>query len=206
MIRRSTMICMTGAKPRLLRSGFSLLEILIVTLLFAMASIVLSQTYISFNKLHRRVANTAVLSQDMRFAMEFLVREARNKSIDFDAYLPGEAASTTALYLKSQSVNERVAIQSGASCADPSGASCLALSLDGGTTWNPITSARVNVKKFNVYVRPTVSPFVEVGGAFPNNVQPMVTFDLELEYLGTNPQDNVTLEAQTTVSSRVYQR
>lgn len=197
---------MIGGRRTRRASGFTLLEILIVTVLFSVAATVLSQTYVSFNALHRRIASTAVLSEDMRFAMEYLVREARNTSVNFGAYLPGEAASSTVLHLSRSSATEDISVQSGAPCADPSGARCLALSTDSGVTWNPITSARVNVKSFGVYIRPTASPFVQVGGSYPNNVQPMVTFDLVLEYLAANPRDNVTLQAQTTVSSRSYQR
>jgi len=193
-----------GASRR--RSGFSLMEILIVVALFSMASVILSQTYVSFNRLHRNVASMSVLSQDMRFAMELLVREARNTSIDFEAYGSGESVSSTSLRLKTPILTEEISIQPSSVCADPSGASCLALSTDGGATWNPITSAHVNVKRFLVSFRPTVSPFEKVGGAYPNNIQPVVTFHLELEYLTGNPRNTVTLEAQTTVSSRRYQR
>jgi len=193
-------IYMTGAK------GFTLVEILIVTLLFAIASTILSQTFVSFNKLQRRVANAATLAQDMRFATEMLVREARNKSVNFSAYGVDEAASSTVLHLTSSAGTEDIAIQSGATCADLSGAQCLAMSIDGGVTWNPITSTHVNVRRFGVYIRPTVSPFSPVSGSYPNNIQPVVTFLLDMNYLGTNTSDTVTLVSQTSVDSRMYQR
>lgn len=201
-------IYMTGAKRRMARAGgFTLIEILIVTLLFALASTILAQTFVGFNQLHRRVANAATLAQDMRFATELLVREARNKSINYAAYpIVDEAASSTVLHLVSAAGTEDISIQSSAVCADPSGANCLALSVDNGVTWNPITSTHVNVKRFGVYIRPTSSPFISTNGAYSSNLQPIVTFVLDTEYLGTGPNDHVSLTAQTSVTSRAYQR
>jgi prepilin-type N-terminal cleavage/methylation domain-containing protein len=190
---------MTGAK------GFTLMEILIVTLLFAIASTILAQTFVSFNKLQRRVESASSLSQDMRYATEMIVREARNKTINYDAYMPGEAASSTVLHLLTTGGTEDVSIQSGAVCADPTGANCLALSVNGGA-WNPITSTHVNVRRFGVYIRPTSSPFTKVGGTYPSDLQPMVTFLLDMQYLGTNASDTVSLITQTSVASRLYQR
>jgi prepilin-type N-terminal cleavage/methylation domain-containing protein len=198
---------MTGVRRRIRRApGFSLIEILIVVTLFSFASVILSQTYISFNRLHRKVSNAAVLAQDMRFATEFLVREARNKSINYPSY-PDETtvASSTTIHLKGISDTTDIDIRT-TECGDIAGVRCLAVSKDGGTTWSPITAKRVNVKSFNAFVRPTQSPFVPVSGSYPVSIQPFVTVNIALEYVADNPRDNTELQAQTTVSSRVYLR
>ncbi len=181
------------------------MEILIVTLLFALASTILAQTFVSFNKLQRRIESASSLAQDMRFATEMFVREARNKSINYAAYAPGEAASSTVLHLLTTGGTEDISVQSGAVCADPSGANCLALSVNGGA-WNPVTSAHVNVRRFNVYIRPTDSPFTPVSGSYSSNLQPVVTMLLDMQYLGANASDTVSLITQTSVASRLYQR
>ena len=209
---------MTGAKQRCLhtREGFSLLEILIVVALFAMASIILAQVFLSFSRLHRKISNQVVLSQDMRFAMELLVREARNKTVQYTdpatglpiTYaLGGTVASSSEMHLTGTNDTTDVEVTNDQTiCGDVAGINCLALSKDRGTSWYPITSKHVNVQMFGAYVRPTVSPFDQSSGSYPNNIQPMVTLNLSLQYVAQNPQDNTTLQAQTSVSSRIYQR
>ncbi len=186
-------------------SGFTLVEMMIVVALFSTAAVVLSQIFLGFNRLHHKVANQAILGQDMRFATDYLVQAARNNQIDY---------SNGTLNLKETSLNLivpsggtiKVAVKTGVECGDIAEVSCLAVSKDGGVMWNPLTAKRVNVKQFDVYVRPTTSPFVLVGGFFPSNLQPFVTFHLVLEYLAPIANERVTISAQTSVSSRLYLR
>jgi prepilin-type N-terminal cleavage/methylation domain-containing protein len=193
---------MTGVK----KSGFSLFEMLIVVALFSTAAVILSQLFVSFNQLHRKIANAAVLSQDMRFAMELLVRAARNNRIDYSAApIPDRANSLTLETPTGGSII--VALRSGADCQDTSVTNCLALSVDGGTVWQPITARRVNVTNFDVYVRPSVSPFEGVsGGGYASDLQPYVTFSIGLDYRAQQAKDRASLRAQTTVTSRQYAR
>lgn len=189
------------------RSGFSLVELLVVVALFSTAAIILSQIFVSFNRLHRKVSTLAILSQDMRFVTELFVRESRNASINYPAY-PDAAtiASSTSLHLiKGPTDITDIQVRT-AECGDLPSVRCLALSKDGGATWAPVTAKRVNVKFFGVYVRPTKSPFDQVGGVYLSNTQPFVTMNLEMEYIADNPKDTASLQAQTTVSSRAYQR
>ena len=199
---------MTGDKRRMhLSRGFSLIEILITVTLFSIAAVILSQTYVSFNRLHRKVSNAATLSQDMRFATEFLVRQARNTPINYGAYADqATVASSSEIHLMTQSASTiDIAVRT-AECNDLPTVHCLALSKDGGAHWSPITGKHENVDFFGAYVRPTQSPFVQIAGSYPNNTQPMLTFSLKLEYMADNPRDDATLQSQTTVSSRVYAR
>lgn len=197
------MISMTGDKRK---AGFSLVEILVVVTLFTTAAVILSQMFISFNRLHRKVSNTAILTQDMRFAMELLVREARNKSVDYASYADESAvASSTSIHLSGTTDRTDIQVRT-AECNDVAGVSCLAISKDGGLSWAPITAKRVNVTFFGAYVRPSQSPFEQNLGYYLSSAQPMVTANIALEYVADNPKDNVSLQAQTTVSTRVYRR
>lgn len=205
---------MIGAKQRLnTRSGFTLIEILIVVALFSMAMLILSEVFLAFNRLHRKISNQVVLSQDMRFATELLVRESRNKAFNYDptAYLSGTVASSSEMHLiDADGTQEDIAVVSGASCGDVATINCLALrqTPPGGvaSAWSPITSKHVNVLMFGSYVRPTVSPFIPQSDGSYVNVQPMATIVLNLQYATGDVQTSSTLEAQTTVSSRIYQR
>ena len=195
---------MTGAE----RKGYTLVELLIVTAIFAIMATVLTQIFVSFNQLQRKIANAAILGQDMRFATELIVREARNDEIDYTAYGGTIGAVDTVLKLKKQNgmsvwIGRRTTADS---CDLTLTDSCIALSVNGGLTWSQITSGRVSVPAFSVFIRPTVSPFVPVGGSYPNDTQPFVTVNTSLLYKAERPKDQVTLQTQTTVSSRVYKR
>lgn len=196
---------MTGAK----RHGFTLVEILIVALIFALIATALSEIFVAMGILHRKIANTAILSQDMRFATELIVREARNDEIDYNAYGGTIPAMTNILQLKRQNgtsiwISQRSNPQTG--CDYTLTDSCLALSVDNGTTWSQITSGRVSVRAFNVFIRPALSPFVMVGTVYQSYSQPFVTVYLDLLYKAERPKEQASLQVQTSVSSRVYRR
>jgi prepilin-type N-terminal cleavage/methylation domain-containing protein len=187
------------------KPGFSLVEMLIVVFLFSISAVILSQLFLSYNQLHRKVANLAILGQDMRFSMELLVRSARNNQIDYSA--EPLAARMNAIRLKTSSGGTiDIALQPTYRCQDTTVARCLAMSLDGGTTWQPITGTRVELTSFDVYVRPLKSPFTPRGTGYDSNNQPEITFNIGLKYNAQNPKDSVTLQSQTTVASRVYVR
>lgn len=193
---------MIGAK----RPGFSLMEMLIVITLFSVMMLVVAQTFSSFNLLHRKIANKAVVSQELRFAMELLVRTARNHEL---SYASSPAANSSELHLLQPNGPELIVKRSAVGdslCADSVKLACLLLSTDGGTTWVPISGKKVNVEQFDVYVRPSVSPFELSGGTYPSNTQPFVTFHLRMKYMAERVQEQQTLETQSTVSSRVYKR
>ncbi len=169
------------------------------------SSVILSQIFISYNRLHRKVANSSVVGQDLRFAMELVVRAVRNNQIDYS--LEPLPARRDHLSLKTPSgATIDIARIGSELCADPVVEYCLGLSLDSGITWQPITARRINVTNFDVYTLPSSSPFVQSGAGYASNVQPFTTINLGLEFLANDSRDNARLRAQTTVTSRVYVR
>lgn len=195
-------IYLTGVK----KSGFSLMEMLIVVALFSTTVLIMAQTFASFNQLHRKIANRAIVSQELRFAMELLVRAARNNPVSFSP-VPQPRDSQVRLDLSStQQMIVRRSITGDPACSDLATVACLLLSTDSGTSWVPLTGKRINVEQFDVYVRPSASPFDLVAGSYPNNTQPFVTFNLRVKYMADNPKEQEALKTQTTVSSRVYKR
>jgi prepilin-type N-terminal cleavage/methylation domain-containing protein len=187
--------------------GFTLVEMMITIAIFSVLAVVLAQIFVSFNRLQRQVSDRAVLGQDLRFAIELIVRSARNNQIDYSAQpLPAKQNVLKLVTSTGNPIWIGVQTQASGVCQDPTVTQCLALSLDSGASWSPITAKRVQVQNFDVYVRPSNSPFVTVGGTYPNNIQPFVTINLGLKYISGNAQDTLTLQAQTSVSSRVYLR
>ncbi len=191
---------MTGNK----RPGFTVVEMLVAITIFSTIAVIMAQTFVGFNQLHRRVAYTATLGQDARFLNELITREARNKMVDYSAgpILPHD----TQLSLISRDGTQTIRI----ALLEPSSGfcgilavRCVGVSNDNGVTWNPITSNRVNVKQFDIYVRPTNDPFNQLA---PENDQPFVTVTTKFEYFSDNPKERPQLQTQTTAASRMYLR
>jgi len=189
-----------GKKP-----GFSLFEMLLVVALFMTSAVILSQVFVSYNRLHRKIANLSVVGQDTRFAMELIVRAVRNNQIDY-TYEPLDVRREQLSLKTPDGGTIDIARITSDLCLDPLIEYCLGLSLDGGATWQPITAKRINVKNFDVYTLPLSSPFIQSGVSYSSNQQPMTTINLGLEYMANDPKDNARLQTQTTVTSRVYVR
>lgn len=191
-----------------MHSGFSLLEMLIVIALFSTLTVIVSQTFISFSTLHRRTANAAVVGAEMRFVMEYIVRAARNRELNY-VLAPLDPQDTVLHLRDSTGATLDVGLRpggTGGDCVDATVTQCLAVSIDGGTTWQPLTGKRVEVTSFRVYPRPADSPFASVNGVYASNVQPFVTVTIGLRYMSERVKEQASLEAQTTVSSRIYAR
>lgn len=196
-------ISLTGGKKP---AGFTLMEMLIVIALFALTATIMAQTYVTFNALQRKTANRAVLVQEMRNALEQITRAVRNNPIDDASAISPK--STTLRLVQPDGTFLVFAITPFAppGCAVCKKTPTFAESFDNGATWHALTASRVQIDRFDVYVRPTVSPFELVNGAYPSDVQPYVTIHLKMTYSADNPKDNSTIETQTTIASRLYER
>ena len=190
--------------------GYTVLELLVVMLLFAIIITILSQTYISFIRLYHKMGYSSLLQQDLRYFTEYTARLARNTPVDFSVLSTSETASSTLSFKPDNGLATIIKLSAygDAWCADDATVRCLLLSKDGGASWSPLTSKHVNVEEFKAVVWPKLSPF-EMSpstGDYNNNTQPMVTVYLKLKYMARLEQERVTSDVQTTISSRVYVR
>lgn len=189
--------------------GFSVVELLVVMVLFAVSITILSQTYLSFIRLAHRTANSATIQQDMRFTLEYMARNIRSMPIDYVSSPMGLEAVTSTLRLKDENQPAWIIKKSNSGdpmCGDEADVSCLLVSSDDGLNWAPITAKHVNVETFNIYVRPQQSPYSLFGGVYMSDQQPIVTMQIKLAYKTAIEKEKATLETQTTISSRVYVR
>lgn len=217
MSRSSLMSCMIGDRGRWgvrslghwvrkQRCGFTVIELLVVVAIFSIGSLAISATYINFTRLHRRAANAELLGEEIRFAMELMVRAARNNQI---YYVTDPYPWRTTLLALLDDNGEYIYIQKfdelDSECSGLNG-DCLALQLEGGG-WTPITGKNVHIEQFDVFVTPLDDPFQSSGiGVYANDIQPRVTIVMEAEYRGANERESTSMSIQTTVSSRVYVR
>lgn len=189
--------------------GFTVVELLVVMVLFTFSLLILTQTYLSFIRLSHRTSNSATIQQDMRFVMEYMTRNARNSAIDYPSPPLAIDAVTSMLKLKAENQLAwmmKLSPPGDMRCGDAPNVACLLVSSDDGANWAPITSKGVNVETFKVYVRPSLSPFVLQTGSYSSDQQPYVTVQIKMTFNTPIDKEKVSMEAQTTISSRVYVR
>lgn len=182
------------------RPGFTLLEMLIVVFIFSIVSAILVQTFVSFNRQHRKIANLSVLAQDMRFMTEMFVRLARSNKIDYSGAPLADELDQIRFITPDGGVT--LALRQNPDCGDAKVTNCLAMKRDADVTWSVVSSKRVNVNRLSFFVRPANDPFADTS----LNYQPIVTLLIGLDFVADSPREYSKLDAQTTVSSRLYQR
>lgn len=190
--------------------GFTVVELLVVLLLFSLGSLAITSTYINLTRLHRRVANAETLGQELRYITEMMVRATRNYRV---SYATNPVASPrTFVDLLNASNNQVSFAWSAAANAVCSGLNvqtgCLTMYVQGTTpSYIPLSSKNIDILNFQVYTTPTNDPFTPISlGVYQNNRQPVVTYFIRAQYNSIDPREEATVIVQTSVESRVYVR
>jgi prepilin-type N-terminal cleavage/methylation domain-containing protein len=188
------------------QAGFTLMEIIVSTALFA---IVMSALLVLFNntlQINRRVQSVRQVSQGTRNFTEMIAREIRNGQIDYES---STNCNTDSYQYEN---NQSLAIIN-------SVGERLCFYLDGSTLYlvktasesNPTPEAinppdfYIDQNTFRFIVRPTTTPKPDPAGGKPNPaVQPFVTILAQFSYRPANGQDIVTIPYQTSISTDVY--
>ena len=172
-------------------SGFTLIEALVATTVFAFVVSSIIGVYISVLQLDRKTRAQTSVSQNARFIMEFLAKEIRNGSIDYSGLNSCVNGSTKLCLINQAGEAEYMEY--------------LAPNLvfkKASTSTTNLNSAIVKVTKSGIYMQPAGDPFT---AAKNFNEQPHVTVVLELTAsAGSNPADLVKMNLQTTFAVRVY--
>lgn len=190
------------------KNGFTLIEMLVVLAIFSVTTTVIVDIFMIAGKAQKRTLTVQKIQSDARYSLEAIVREARMDMIDYNYY--GGMISenpVTVLALRDQDDNQIIFKKSNENC--PTGTDqCLVVSIDGGGNWASITSRGVRVVSLNFYISPTVDPFkLNVDdGTYASDLQPRVTVALSVEGVGVRPEEQTTVNLQTTVSNRMYRR
>ena len=171
------------------QNGFTLIEAIVATSLFAFVISSVIGVYIATTQLDRKARSSRAVSQNARFILEHLAKEIRNGMIYYPGY-PGGIANTT-LSLQNQANEVEYYYISGTN---------LILEKNGATT--NLNSAAVKVTKLNFLIAPAGNPYTT---ARTYNEQPRVTIILELtSNYGSATTDVVKLNLQDTFTTRSY--
>ena len=191
--------------------GFTLVEMMVAVTVFATASVIITDLFLSFNRTQRRAQSSQAIQNDARVLMANIVDKIRSSEIDYSVYTPTVANPETELFLVANDGTNYVirrsdTVFSNTVCPSAASTPCLEISADGGSTYSPMTSERLKVIGVQFYIAPIESPTVQSGGNFTYNVQPRVTFTLGLQGVTSQAAEQGTTFIQTTVSSRVLLR
>lgn len=200
----------TSAMDKKRIGGFTVIELLIVLLLFSIGSLAISATYINLTRLHRRASNAETLGTELRYITEMLVRATRNYRISY-ATNPVNY-SRTSIDLLNAANNQVSFAWSAAGNAVCNGLNvqtgCLTMYVQGVTaSYIPLSSKNIDILDFRIYTTPQYDPFTPISlGVYQNNRQPIVTYFIKAQYNASDPREEATLTVQTSVESRVYVR
>ncbi len=170
--------------------GFTLVEAVVATAVFAFVISSIIGVYLSVLKLDRKARAQRAVYDNSRFIMEFLSKEIRNGSIDYASY-GGTVPANPDLYVKNQSNEIERFFLSGTN---------MSLTKNAATT--NLNSGGVQVTKLTFLIAPTVNPYTTAKLA---NEQPHVTVLLELtSNYGINSSDQAKINVQDTFAMRIY--
>jgi prepilin-type N-terminal cleavage/methylation domain-containing protein len=184
-----------------LNDGFTLVELMISTVLFA---IVLSSMLILFNyalKINRKTESIRQATQGVRNFAEFAIKEIRNGRIDYTT--PAIVSQCTIPYGPTSTAVALRTLEGDRICLFMEGGQ-LKLAKN-SLPVQIITPSRltVDMASYHFYVRPTCDPYTTcAGGVYPAQ-QPVVV--MALKFVLTLPTGEVvTLPYQTSVTTTVY--
>jgi len=170
-------------------SGFTLIEILVATAIFAVASVIIGGIFMNATNLQRQSANVQRLQNEGRYMIEKIAREIRGRELDL------YNSSSTALVFKKDESGNVVTIQYRSS-------SSLAYTSQDGTANLNAADVRIPSLKFFIYPQYEYIP----GTSTPTiNVQPRVTILMKIVN-NDIPKYQKQITIQTTISSKIYNR
>jgi type II secretory pathway pseudopilin PulG len=186
-------------KDTSLEGGFTLMEIVVSTTIFATTLVLLMSLFTYTLKINRRTEALRQSTQGMRNFMEFLGKEIRNGKIDYAAVASectGPYASTGGAFLGIVNVDGKK------ECFYLSGNLIMLKKASlAGEALNPNSGGATvpfQVTYLKFYVRPTTDPYTTTP-----NIQPFVTIDANFRtVLPTG--ETVNIPYQTSVSTDVY--
>jgi prepilin-type N-terminal cleavage/methylation domain-containing protein len=211
------------------QEGFTLLEILVVMSIFAVAVLLSTNLFITITKIQRKTASEQRLQGDARFVMELISKDIRLGRMDYDFY--GDTAVAINLMDKTtadgnpvqnparvlavrDSEGERIVYRRTKQGTEPEwngtgdGIEVCIGSCIGGGTWERITPEGVRVLSVNFYIFPDVNPFTppDMNGIYLADEQPHVTFQVTTQGTGANAEEQGIVNLQSTSSMRIYER
>ena len=180
-------------------AGFTAVEMLVVTALLLVVTVSVTDIFSSVSRTNRRIYANQQVQSNVRAALETIVREVHQDTVDYDCYASAMCSqdvlalkTSTGTPVRFQQNGTRVEMQRGTS------------------PWTPLTTEAVAVSAFTFYLRPETDPFApceDVACSTVPNEQPRLTLALSAQVItGHSGDQPAAVFVQTTVLTRSYQR
>jgi type II secretory pathway pseudopilin PulG len=178
-------------------SGFTLIEAVVATAVFAFVVSSMVGVYLSAIQLDRKTRAQRAVTQSARFITEFLTKEVRNGTINYASYGGLIPANNNDLYILNQAGELEHIYASADTCTVTS--TCDLLIAKNSTVSN-LNSSNVKVSNIKFYIQPRGNPYTDI----VYNEQPRVTMVLELTSNGLTFTDSAKIDLETTFTTRAY--
>lgn len=177
------------------KKGFTLVEILVATSIFAVTSVIVCGIFINASNLQKQVSNYQKLQNDGRYIIEKVAKELRFR--DVRLIYPSDNPTSTLAFWPDELENEvRIYF-------DPS-AKTLNYEKNGQSA--ELNSKDVEVRNVRFFIYPVLDPFNINSASSTPDIQPRITLLLDIANKNDAPKYTKELILQTTISSRNYLR
>ncbi|HUD03144.1 MAG TPA: type II secretion system protein [Candidatus Paceibacterota bacterium] len=196
-----------------MKRGFTLIEMLVSVALFSVVMVLALGALLSLSTADRKAQALKSAIDNLNFALDSMSRTIRTGSnYHCGSALGGNCTSgnntfyftanngvVTAYRLESLTIDSNAASVCGQTIATPG---CLAISLDGGATWAPVTSPNVIINDLSASNSYLFHLWGSAQGSI-DNTQPIVVMTLS-GYVQVSTTQQSAFHLQTTVTQRIY--
>ncbi len=182
--------------------GFTLVEAVVATGLFAVTMSSMIGVYLSTVKINRRTDLIRTASENARYITEYLAREIKNGQIAY--YPPVNAPCSTSLAASSQTLalvnvdNDRLCFYLGDNFGSVSSTGTNLWLIKNNLASVKVNSGNVRVNNLVFYVSPDYNPYTS-----GSTIQPRVTIVGNVQAI-SGSQDNVVIPIQTSITLPSY--
>lgn len=182
--------------------GFTLMEMVVATALFLIATSISLGIFLSSLKANSSINARHEVENEIRYIMELVSKEIRLSTIYYDyyeeVYEDGVENPVPILALEDNFGN----IVYFSLNADLSSPGIIQMMLEDNGSWIDLNSEDVFVDSLDFYLSPPYNPFVQ--DLSEEIKQPMITLNLKAHY--SKGDNNGTINIQTSISSRQYKK
>ena len=188
------------------------MELLVAVTLFTVSLTMLTDIFLLATRAQRKAFSGSKVISDSRLILGTVSDTMRSAGIDYTypGYAAGVPVPTEELVLR-DNFGKQITFRKSSDvfvCPSPESVPCVEMVVDDGETVASasISSKDVKVIGLDFYVSPTKNPFQLLGESYEANQQPLVTVNLALQSTSLNAIEASPLYAQTSISSRNYER